>query len=164
VNEQFLDDLAKGLGNGNVPRRRALKLIGGALLAAMVPTLFPRHADASSRAKRRCRRMGGLYLSKGNCHCTSTCGTSVADFHCHNNTDCFCSQTLEEGKGFCSQLGTFTNCATAVDCPIGQSCIIRPECVSNEGKPCSSSAQCATGAVCVRGFCMFTLCAAPCPT
>ena len=41
MREQFFDDLAKGLDDGTISRRRALKLAGGALLAAVVPSVFP---------------------------------------------------------------------------------------------------------------------------
>jgi hypothetical protein len=58
MGEQFFDDLAKSLDDDTISRRRALKLAGGALLASMVPPLFPREAEAINRAKRRCRRRG----------------------------------------------------------------------------------------------------------
>jgi len=41
MQEQFFDDLAKGLDDGTLSRRRALKLAGGALLGAVAPSLFP---------------------------------------------------------------------------------------------------------------------------
>jgi hypothetical protein len=41
VGEKFVDDLARGLDDGTILRRRALKLVGGALLAVVAPSLFP---------------------------------------------------------------------------------------------------------------------------
>jgi hypothetical protein len=35
MGEQFFDDLARGLDDGTISRRRALKLAGGALVGAM---------------------------------------------------------------------------------------------------------------------------------
>jgi hypothetical protein len=45
MGEQFFDDLARGLDDGTISRKRAFRLAGGALLAALVPTLFPREAE-----------------------------------------------------------------------------------------------------------------------
>ena len=58
MDERFFDNLAKGLDDGTVSRDQVLKLVGSALLAVVFPPLFPRHADASSKARRRCRRRG----------------------------------------------------------------------------------------------------------
>ena len=55
MQEQFFDDLARGLDDGTISRRRALKLAGGALLAAVVPSVFSREAEALS-ARKRCHR------------------------------------------------------------------------------------------------------------
>ena len=59
MGEQFFDDLARGLDDGTISRRRALRLAGGALLAAVVPSVFSREAEALS-ARKRCHRKRGL--------------------------------------------------------------------------------------------------------
>src|SRR3712207_9450890 len=61
MGEQLLDDLARGLDDGTLSRGRALKLAGGALLGAVVPSLFAGEAEARRRcnARCRCRRKGG---------------------------------------------------------------------------------------------------------
>jgi hypothetical protein len=77
MEEQFFDDLANGLDEGTLSRRRALKLAGGAPLAAAVPSLFPREAEARRRLspKRRCKRRG-IWLAAADasspCRCSST--------------------------------------------------------------------------------------------
>ena len=95
---QFFDDLAKGLSDGHVSRRRALKLVGAALLATTVPSLFPKPAYASAR--KRCRRKGGSYLSKGNCHCAWKCGADAQQFTCGGNPNCTCFKDAS-GRGVC---------------------------------------------------------------
>lgn len=50
-----LDELAKGLANGAIPRGRALKLVGAALLGGMLPTfLLAGTAEARRRRRRGC--------------------------------------------------------------------------------------------------------------
>src|ERR687884_2337520 len=92
MGEQFFDDLAKGLEDGTVSRGRALKLVGGALVGAVVTSLFPREADARRRcnARCRCRRKGGARVPAdptSPCQCANKCTTKRA-LHCHNNSEC----------------------------------------------------------------------------
>jgi hypothetical protein len=158
---QFFDDLAKGLGDGTVSRGRAIKLVGAAFLATMVPSLVPREALAIT--KKKCHKKGGAYLAKGDCHCAATCNTpATVELHCHSNTSCFCAETVNS-TGFCGLLGTFSGCSTSTDCPTGQTCVVERGCTSSGGI-CTSSAQCPMNYGCVKGRCQATLCAAPCPT
>src|SRR5918911_3867260 len=100
MDEQFFDDLAKGLGDGTISRSRALKLVGAALLATMIPPLFPRPAVAS--AKKRCKKRKGTFLTAGECNCAWTCNTrDFSKFVCNGNPNCQCSERLD-GSGFCA--------------------------------------------------------------
>ncbi len=81
MGEQFFDDLAKGLDDGTISRRRALKLVGAAALGAALIPVMPKQAEAlSRRARRRCRRKGGIPLERGNCHCAFKCVATLAGF------------------------------------------------------------------------------------
>ena len=61
IGEQFFDDLAKGLNDGSVSRRRALKLFGAAALSAALMPVMPKQAEALGRRyRRRCRRKGAI--------------------------------------------------------------------------------------------------------
>src|SRR5215217_6227795 len=156
------DELARGLDQGTISRGRALRLAGGALLAAMVPTLFPREAEAISRAKRRCRRKEGIYLSRGECRCawTSNAGEGATGFACNGNSDCFCTESAE-GRGFCTLGGAVTamGCSTSAECPTGNTCTVLRY---YGGGSCTISADCpATDEGCIRGTCWLTYCRLP---
>ena len=166
MQEQFFDDLARGLDDGTISRRRALKLAGGALLAAVVPSVFSREAEALS-ARKRCHRKGGLYLPSADptspCHCANKCTTKRA-LHCHNNLECLCIKSID-GTGFCGKSGDVQNfCSSNSDCPGTSICAIVPAfCCGNVA--CTTSSQC-NGAcdTCINGTCQNTSCFDPCPT
>src|SRR5215217_15053 len=102
MDEQFFDDLAKGLDEGTISRRQALKLVGAAALSAALLPMMPKQAQALSRRFRRmCRRKGGIPLDKGDCHCSSRCGTTTIVINCQNDPNCWCLETVG-GKGFCA--------------------------------------------------------------
>jgi hypothetical protein len=167
MGEQFFDDLARGLDEGTLSRRRPLKLAGGALVAVVLPSLFPREAEAVNRAKRRCRRKGGVYLTKGNCRCAITCPFTSDKFTCHSNPNCVCMQTLT-GSGFCADNSSnlATGCSSNAGCPVGKECLFNPGCTGSGGS-CTTEAQCKAinqFYACVNGTCQFTGCASPCPT
>ena len=168
MNEQFFDDLARGLDNGTISRRRALKLAGGALLAAVAPSLFPREAEALNRAKRRCRRKGGIYFRKGECHCARTC-TSQASlvFNCHGSLSCGCFETVE-GTSFCG--GTTSSdfgCSSTSQCSFsGYKCVVHGGC-SPGGQSCNTQQDCHNiqpYLACINGICQSTNCVSPCPS
>jgi hypothetical protein len=157
MGEHFFDDLAKGLDDGSVSRRRALKLVGGALLAVVLPPLFPKPVLAIT--KKKCKRVGGIFQKKGNCHCAQTC--SAGSFACGGNNDCRCLEKAA-GGGFCGDFsGTIvgSDCLTK-GCPSGQTCIVMRDC-ANSGDPCTTSALCPSGMGCVNNTRQFTTCPPP---
>ena len=162
MDEHFFDDLARGLDDGTITRRRALKLVGGAALGAALMPILPKQAEALGRRfRRRCRRKRGVPLEKGNCHCATTCKTPPG-IHCHSNDNCFCFETLS-GEGFCGVV-SYTPapvvCSSSADCPTGAVCVMERRCINTS---CTSSADCPTG-TCIKGTCQETFCASACPT
>jgi hypothetical protein len=162
MDAQFFDDLAKGLEVGAVSRRRALKLVGAALLAGIMPFLFPRPAVAS--AKKRCHKNGGVFLSRGQCHCARQCGSATV-FACHNTITCLCGETAEH-TGFCAANGSLSQgCSSSTECSgsPGARCIVTRGCPGSGGS-CTTGADCPSGMGCVNGTCQLTNCQSPCPT
>jgi hypothetical protein len=111
------DDLARTLAHGTVSRKRALTVLGGAIAAAVAPSLTPRQAKAGGKASKRCRRKGGVYLTEGTCRCAS----GYCDLTCHGNPVCHCYETVE-GQGFCAGAGNTGDCTTTADCQPGEAC------------------------------------------
>jgi hypothetical protein len=164
MGEQFFDDLAKGLDDGTITRRRALKLVGGAALGAALMPVMPKQAEAlTRRARRRCRRKSGVPVEKGKCHCAVTCNSDDTSlFSCNGNTGCVCLRTAS-GRGFCATVETLTaiRCVNTTPCASGRVCVVLRGC---NGSACTSDAQCGASFSCINGICQFTTCAAPCPT
>ena len=165
MGEQFFDDLARGLDAGTLSRRRALKLAGGALIGAVVPSLFPRDAEALNRAKRRCRRRGGTYASSGNCHCAITCSFSAEQFPCQSTPGCTCFKTVT-GSGFCAGSPILqTRCSSTEGCAQDRVCVFNPGCEGSGGSCTSATVatDCPSNMGCVNGKCQITACAPACP-
>lgn len=117
MDSKTFDAFAKSLNN-SLSRRRAMQgVLGGAIAAAGMPLLAPRSAGAGSRAKKRCRNKGGVYVEKGTCHCAS----NGCNLTCHGNPDCHCYETTE-GRGFCAGIGHTKDCTTTADCNAGEVC------------------------------------------
>jgi hypothetical protein len=118
MDSRTFDAMAKSLSN-SVSRRRAIQgVLGGVVLAAVPSSLVPRQADAGSKAKKRCRSQGRVYLPKGTCHCAD--GSCVVP--CHDNPDCHCYQTTE-GRGFCAGIGHTTECTSTAQCQGEEACV-----------------------------------------
>ena len=167
MGEQFFDDLARGLDEGTISRRRALRLVGGAAFGAALMPVMPKQAEALTRRfRRRCRRKGGSPLEKGNCHCAAKCNSDFSRFHCNGSTNCTCLRTLS-GKGFCAQgtLFEFSGCPTQTSCPSGTKCVVFFGCEGG-GQSCTratATTDCPSSFGCVNGTCQLTTCLSPCP-
>lgn len=124
MEEQFFDELARELNDGSISRRRALKLVGAAALAAALMPVMPRQAEALSRgARRRCHRKDGIPLERGNCNCGWQCGPDRALFSCHDNTNCTCYKS-PDGKGFCGTGTGNGGCTRNSDCDPDRKCAL----------------------------------------
>jgi len=152
MEDSYFDDLARGLAEGTISRRQALKLAGVGIVSAVFATAgFPESAQALT--SRRCRKKGGVPLKEGNCDCAFQCGSELHRFNCQDDDKCYCLEK-ESGGGFCGyggkdpQCGDFERCETNRDCSnsdarcISTTCCDRPICV----RPCSTGRTTGVGA------------------
>jgi hypothetical protein len=160
MDQAGFDDLAKALSSGAGSRRRVLRVVGTALVGAPLLALAPRSAAGSG--KKRCRRKGGTYVSKGECHCAEACNSN-ADFTCGGSATCHCNETVE-GRGLCLSQVTFGSaCAVSSECPPDTFCVRVRNC-DESGGSCTATTQCPPGNACLNGRCQRTWCLGPCPT
>jgi hypothetical protein len=139
----YLDELARGLAEGAISRRQALKWAGFGVLGAALSTLgFADTAEAINPGK--CvRRFEGTPLERGECNCGVMCPGD--DPPCGGDPGCVCLQE-PSGRGFCGKHSDCTpRCRTSRDCPKGSRCAVNTCC----GKPiclpkCSSPPEAAS--------------------
>lgn len=80
---QFFDDLSRALAT-SMPRRRAVRVIGGALVSVAVPAIAPPKAQGASTFH-DCKAKGGL-LCECNCKgdiCQRICCTPKEEYECY---------------------------------------------------------------------------------
>lgn len=150
--EHSFDDLAKEIASGALPRRKALKLMGAAILGTVVGSWFPGVAEARSfhnrrrfpNHKRRRRVYALLCLSSAVGYCPTSfptcCPPSAGGGCCSIGYPYCCPPPSSGGNGSCCSIDC-PNC-----CPAGSS---GPCCPSGFPDCCppSSSAEC-----CPSGF------------
>jgi hypothetical protein len=123
-----LDELARGLAEGTISRRQALKWAGlGVVGVALFSLGFADRAEAIT--PRRCRRRyDGTPLEAGQCDCGFICGGRVQLPPCGNDPDCFCYQTVT-GRGFCGRNSACRRtCASNADCSPDRRCVVNTCC------------------------------------
>ena len=164
-----LDELARGLAENSISRRQAIKWAGYSVLGATLSSMgFADTAEALTRkARRRCRRKGGVPLEKGTCHCAApTCDTDFGQFVCGARLDCTCQITVEQ-RGFCTLPGNVgTGCSSSEECAGENRCVVLRGCAGS-GDQCTratAAMDCPAGMGCVNGTCQNTYCTVPCPT
>ncbi len=136
--EHSFDELAKGLADGGVSRRRALRLIGQALLGGVLASIpgvawahhKPDHPVPPGQARRcpegqvKCR---GICCSPEDLCCNGVCTNIVFD---RNNCGA-CGNVCQEGKDCCGErcvpVNTEQNCGCC-----GCGCLETEQCVFNE--------------------------------
>ena len=139
----YFDDLARGLAEGTISRRQALKWIGAGAVAFAIMPVAPKKAEALTR--RRCLRRDGIPLDRGDCDCAFDCGAEFSRFNCQSDPDCYCLETVT-GRGFCGFISNkdcrvFHNCRDNSDCASGYRCIVNSCCDSRICVPsCSMGA------------------------
>jgi hypothetical protein len=134
----YFDELAKGLADGSVSRRRALQLIGQALLGGVLASipgvawahhkpdhpLPPGQARRCSEGEVKCR---GICCSPEDLCCNGLCTNIVFD---RNNCGA-CGNVCQEGEDCCDQrcvpLNTPQNCGCC-----GCGCLETEQCVFDE--------------------------------
>lgn len=157
--ELSLDELAKGLANGTVSRRGALRMMGTALLGGALASMpgiawaaKPAPCPSGVKCGRDCCPDASLVCSKGRCVCpagTTTCNGSCVDpatFQIDPSNCGSCGNACSGGKtcqsGVCACPQDQTEC--------GGVCRDLTTDVANCGL-CGSA--CAQGASCVGGQC-----------
>ncbi len=113
---QLFDELSQGIASGAISRGRALKLAGGALLAALFGSVAIDEAEAVT--ERRCE--GKPAISNRRCPDNGICRQRV-------DQTCACARTVE-GDRRCvditnEQCPTTDECDRSSDCPGDQYCI-----------------------------------------
>jgi hypothetical protein len=116
------DDLARGLDAGTISRRKAVKLVGGALLGSALIPFFSSPAEA--RRRKPCRGKA------------DAC-TSMDPPNCGGNPECFCLRTTGGGKQCVNlereECPTEDECDSAEDCGRNEVCAVVAGCC--EGSP-----------------------------
>jgi len=166
MGDHVVDYFAKALADATGSRKQMLKVVGGVILAAVVPSLDPPLGAAGTRAQKRCRRKHGLYLSKGTCHCAPKCvGNDPDKFHCRSDA-CFCYETVDpppDKVGFCASItGNYSQpgCRSTSECKEpGTRCV---PVLFPTNCPACPPATCASGQACINGVCKYTYCVPPC--
>jgi hypothetical protein len=102
--ERSFDELASALASGNISRRRALKLMGAALVGGTLASLGIREAAADppgcKRAGKRCKR--DTQCCSGNCSSSGTCAAACVSngVSCTSDSQC-CSGNCDDVFGVC---------------------------------------------------------------
>jgi hypothetical protein len=137
--EHSFDELAKGLADGTISRRRALKMLAGALFGGSLLALIPGAAEAASQSvgggiggggggHQRRHHHHHHHHHSGRCPsgttrlCNGTCAIPCdprTPESCGGGCVCI-SET--SGAAYCGSSGTSTPCTTSCDCPTGQFC------------------------------------------
>jgi hypothetical protein len=132
----LIDDVARILASP-MPRREALRLVGGALAGGILGTLGLRHAAAQRKDDpddEKCRAG------------TTKCGT-----RCCSGAQVCCQET--DFRPFCATAGK--TCCGSTACVSGQTCCrtsSRPFCAT-AGKTCCGRTACDKDDVCCNGQC-----------
>jgi hypothetical protein len=149
--ENAFDELARGLAYSTLSRRRALRILSGALFGGMLTSVpgvawaarggnstcakFCRENFPPGRERGECISAGargeGPCFDNGGGNCDlggigTSCQTGFL-FGCQNSGNCFCMKTTE-GTTFCAESsficdpGEATVCSSSQDCPPGWAC------------------------------------------
>ena len=133
--ESFFDDLARGLADGSISRRRALRLMGATLLGGMLASLGIRgaSADEDENKDEDCKRAGKKCKKDKQC-CSEQCVDGVCSSPpptctriCPNPETCFCAFRESDGVQVCvsctSVAGGCTPVSSCGECGAGEFCV-----------------------------------------
>jgi hypothetical protein len=150
--ERSFDELASGLASGTLSRRRALRLMGAALVGGTLASLGIGEAAADDLCKppgKKCRKNAQCCSGKCEDHkcaaaCTSNGGSCTADSACCSGIcDSGTCATCRSNGGSCTSSSQCCggNCSngTCSACPPGTVELSNGTCA----RPCTSSANCA---------------------
>jgi len=147
--EHSFDQLARELADGTLSRRRALKLMGAALVGSVLASV-PGVAWAAKPAPcpsgvqkcgKNCCPDGTFICAQGKCACPAGT-TRISNTCCQNEQVCGQSCGCQQGQGccnnVCTDLNTTTDCGTCGNaCGTGQICV-EGRCVA---EPCDPDHQ-----------------------
>ena len=150
-NEHSFDRLSRELADATISRRRALRLVGAAILGSFLVPFFPAIAQARRRPKHRRRRRPPIVIIPEP-FASDLCTNPIDATNCMFTTTCLgCQQgqicrtsgcSSGSGKAFCYPLVGFPSnvqlglcggnpdcsqlldCTTQNDCPAGQFCSV----------------------------------------
>ena len=138
--EHSFDELARGLANGSISRRKAIRLMGAALVGGTLAS-FPGGAWAAKGGRSSCAKF-----------CQSLFGANTPE-------EAECVSAARTGQGPCFTCTTETGCGpnfTKPPCSEGPYSCDRCSCCTSIAGSCGSNGECCSGR-CVSGTC-----AAPC--
>ena len=132
----YLDDLARGVAEGSISRRRALKLAGAAIVGSTgLLSLFPGMAGAQSSVYGTAVTTAAV--GQGGCpeDEPSISNRACEPNPCGGNMNCFCARTVDGNKR-CVNLRNARcprrdECDSNQDCPRGEVCIKVGGCCGN---------------------------------
>jgi hypothetical protein len=129
--ERSFDELARGLAEGKLSRRKALRMLGGVLLGgalASVPGMAwaAKPGPCPKKCGKHCCPDATFVCSGGKCACpagTTNLGTTCCPNADVCGTSCGCSTGEACCSGTCTPLGTVTNCGSCGNaCSGGKTC------------------------------------------
>jgi len=140
--EHSFDELTRGLASGSISRRKAIRLMGAALVGGTLAS-FPGGAWAAKGGRSSCAKF-----------CQSLFGANTPE-------EAECVSAARTGQGPCFTCTTETGCGpnfTKPTCSEGPYSCDRCSCCTSITGSCGSNGECCSGR-CVSGTC-----AAACPT
>jgi hypothetical protein len=147
--ERSFDELARGLASGSISRRKALRLMGAALVGGTLASL-PGVAWAAPEGNSACDAFCHQNFSgrqAGTCSKKGARGTGP----CYECTAAGCGPNFTKPTT-CPVTGQTYNCsACQCECPSGQ-VVCGGKCGTSNGGTCTSSTQCCSGD-CDGGVC-----------
>ena len=163
TNRSF-DDLARGLAEGSISRRRALKLFAGSALAALIPsralaeqqkvTICHKPGTPAEKTKEVPQSAVDGHLGHGDhlgpCETTTTTSTSTTSTSTStSSTTSTTSTSTTSTTPMC--IPNSGTCASGGECCSG-ACFNGHCCINAVGVPCNQNSDCCSGA-CVGGVC-----------
>ncbi len=165
----LLDDVARTLA-GPMPRRQALRLLGGALAGGILGVLGVKQAGAQQNERDRGDRCGGTTCTRSQKCCNNSfcipstgvcCGTSATSSCTGTQKCCTTGPTpfCIPGSGVCCGASAGTSCASGRKCCPGSNfcaqnndiCCGTTSC--NGNRVCCNSVCCGNNQVCCGGVC-----------
>ena len=173
--ERSFDALARGLANGSISRRKALRMLGAALVGSALASI-PGMALAKPPPG-ACKPQGAKCIVNRDC-CSQNCFTQKGKLicgpvsgACFNNNDCTslpgqdrCTRAVCNPAGVCVLEPIANCCLTVSQCPTPNDQCLKATCVNNvcgvepdAGKSCNDGLRCTEDDRCnAAGLCVGT--------